>query len=490
MPRVQLEISTGFYQSESLPISAQRCINLIPIIPQPQGSALNQRALLGAPGIKTVVTTGAIVTGSNRGCHVMGGIPFFVNGNTLFSLSSQDVIVSHGTVDGSGRVSMADNGTKLCIVVPGGNGFVFDGLTVTRITDPDYRPSDTVVFKDGFYVFTASDGDVFFNSALNDPLTFDALDFGTGEIDPDKIVAAHVNHNELFILGEETIEIFQNVGGAGFPFQRIPGANIQKGCHAKFTPINFDNTFVFVGGGENERSSVWKVTGSSSVQKISTSAIDFAIQEFTKDEISDAFSWAYSEDGNTFVGFTFESSGNRIPARTFAYDATSSALSGRAVWSERQSGVTDNRWRVNSLVEAHNKLLTSDQIDGRIGELDKSTFQEYGNLIFRQKASSPFSNQGNSQFWGEVELTLEGGVGLTSGQGSDPIIRMDFSDDGGRTFSNEFSRKAGKIGEFFKRVIWRRQGRIPAHRVIRFTMTDPIKWNIIKLEANIEGGIT
>ncbi len=489
MPRVQLEISTGFYQSESLPLSAQRCINQIPIIPQPQGQVLNQRALFGTPGISTVATTGATITGVNRGSQVMNGVPFFVNGNSLFSISSTLVVTNHGTITGSGRVSLANNGTKLCIVVPGGEAFVWDGTTLTQITDVNFRISDTVVFKDGFFVFTASDGTVFFNSALNDPLTFDGLDFGTAEIDPDRIIAGHVNHNELFILGTETIELFQNVGGSGFPFQRIPGANVQKGCHAKFTPINFDNTFVFAGGGKNEKTSIWKVTGSSSVQRISTSAIDFAIQEFTSDEISNAFSYAYSEDGNTFVGFTFESA-DRIPAKTFEYNATSSALSGRSVWHERQTGVVDDRWRVNSIVQAYNKFLVFDNVDGRIGDLDKNVFDEYGNVIFRQKSSTPFSNRGKSQFWGEIELTLEGGVGLTTGQGSDPVIRMDFSDDGGRTFSSEFSRKAGKIGEFSKRIIWRRQGRIPEHRVIRFTMTDPIKWNIIKLEANIESGMT
>jgi hypothetical protein len=420
----------------------------------------------------------------------MKGVGYFINGSRLYSVTTAGVVVDIGTVTGSGRVSLANNGQFLVIVAPGGDAFAYDNVadTITQITDVDFITSSTVVFKDGFFVFSAADGSVFFNSALNDPFTYDALDFGTAEINPDRIVALHVNHNELFVEGEKTGELFQNIGGSGFPFQRIPGANIQKGCYARFTLAEFDNTFVFVGGGENEQAAVWKVTGSSSVQKISTSAIDNAIQQFTEAEISASFSWVYAEGGDFFVGFTFVSS--RIPSKTFVYDATTSALAGQSTWHERQSGVTDNRWRVNSIMRLGGKLLVGDQIDGRIGELDLETFDEYGEALFWLKSTAPFSNQGKTSFFGEVELFMQAGVGLTVGQGSDPVVRMAFSDEGGEpgTFSSEFSRNYGKIGKRKQRTIWRRQGNIPNSRVLQFSGTDPVKRNILKLEANAEGG--
>ncbi len=248
MPPVQLNIFGGFYENSSIPLSHQNLINWIPQIAE--GEALSQNGLIQPQALVHFGTTG---DNSNRGAIVMGGIPYVVNGTTLYSFDSAGAYTILGFIAGTGSVSMASNGIKLAIVVPGGSAYQFDSSTsiVTEVTDPDYIISDTVVFKDGFYVYTASAGDVFFNSALNDPLTFDALDFGTAEINPDRIIAAHVNHNELFILGEETIEVFQNIGGAGFPFQRIPGANIQKGCYAKFSIVEFDNKFIFVGGGVN-----------------------------------------------------------------------------------------------------------------------------------------------------------------------------------------------------------------------------------------------
>lgn len=473
MPKIPLNIFGGFYENQSVPLSHQNCINWIPQVVE--DAALNQGALLTPQSLTQFGTTGG---GVNRGSMTMSGVPYFINGSSLYSMDFEGTPTTIGDISGAGRVSMANNGDKLCIVVPGGNAYVYDGA-LSLITDTDFRPSDTVVFKDGYFVFTASDGSVFFNSELNDPSNIDPLDFGTAEINPDKIIAAHVNHNELFILGEETIEIFQNIGGTGFPFQRIQGANIQKGCYAKFSPVEFDNTFMFIGGGLNEKAGVWRVASSQSAKKVSTDAVDHAIQKFTKDEIANAFSFTYTINGQFIAAFTFES--ENIPSVTFCYNATSQR------WFQMQTGVNDNRWRVNSVINVYGKLLCGDTYDGRIGYLNE-VYTEYEETIYRERTSQPFIIDGTSQYWPEIELIVESGTGLTSGQGSDPQIRMSFSDDGGRTFSQEQSRAFGKIGEYKKRAIWRRNGRVPFNRVVRVTMTDPVKANILRMDGVLEKG--
>lgn len=484
MAMQSLEIAGGFYVSDSLPLSAQRCINWIPVMPQ--APALSDRALFDAPGLTLFSTA----SGANRGAQEMGGVAYFVNGNGLYSVSSAGASSLLGIIEGVGRVSIANNGQYLVVVVPNGKAYAFDNITNTlnEITDIDYtaRKANTVVYKDSYFVFSAADGAVFFNSALNNPFNFDGLDFGTAEINPDKIITLHVNHNELYVIGAETIELFQNTGGSGFPFSRIPGANIQKGAHAKYGIVEFDNSFLFIGGGLNEGSSIWRVSGSSSATKVSTSAIDNAIQEFTSAEISDAFAWTYAAGGNFFAGFTFKS--DRIPCKTFVYDATTSVISGQSTWHERQSGVNYNCWRVNSIISAYGKLLVGDSEGGNIGYIDKLNYTEYGDVMVQEKSSQPFNAGGSSMFSGDVRLTMESGVGLSVGQGSDPQVRMDFSDDGGRSFSSEFTRSYGKIGEYTSLPTWRRQGRIPRSRIIRFKTSEPVKSAIIKLEANLKLG--
>ena len=484
MPRVQLPIGFTFYQSDSLPFSAQRCVNWVPTVGEAAG--LTDRYLAQPLGLKSLVDSGL---GANRGGLAMAGVPYFVNGTSLISVSSSNVVTNHGTIVGSGRVSMATNGRYLVIVVPGSTCYAYDNVdnTLLPITDVDFRLASSVVYKDGYFVFSAYDGTVFFNSALNDPFTYDALDFGSAEINPDKITGLHVNHNELFVGGLDTIELFQNVGGSGFPFQRIAGANIQKGVRAPFSLVEFDNTFCFIGGGLNEKAAVWKVSGSSSAQKISTDAIDRELQRFNQEEIESAFALTYSDRGQFFALFTIEST--RIPSRTFVYNATASAFTQSKVWFELQTGVTDNRFSVQSIVFAYGKLLVGDSVTGVIGELDYDTLDYYGDEIWRRSVTSPFSNQGLPIFAGDLEATFESGVGLTTGNGSDPLVTMNYSDDGGRTFTDGVTRSIGQIGRYGQRSVWTRQGRFPVSRSIGLTITDKVRANLIGLAANPEGGI-
>ena len=470
---MKLNLFGGYYTHPVKPISVQNSINLIPVIIEQPG--LNDSALIGSKGLTQFANVGAF---PNRGIHVMDGVPFVVNGETLYKINSDATNTSIGTIEGVKRVSMADNGTKLCIVVPGEKGYVYDGASLVEITDPDYVTADIVVFKDGYYIFTATAGDIFFISALNDPTSFNPLDFGTAEIDPDKIVTAHIDHNELFIIGGETIEVSQNIGGSGFPFQRIQGAIISKGCFAKYTPIEFDNTFVFLGGGKNEKVAVWRVVNSQSAVKMSTDAIDNEFQQFTEAELSDAFSFTFAIDGQYVVGFTIEST--RIPTATYCFNRTSQQ------WFQLRSGLESGRWRTAGIAKAYDKVLCSDSVDGRIGFLD-NVFEEYGNTIKRERTTQPFMNsEANSQYWPEIELLMETGVGLEDG--TEPKIRMSYSDNGGRIFSAEQARSFGKVGEYDKRVMWRRNGRVPYNRALRFVVTDPVEVNMIGLQGVVEGG--
>jgi hypothetical protein len=69
---------------------------------------------------------------------------------------------------------------------------------------------------------------------------------------------------------------------------------------------------------------------------------------------------------------------------------------------------------------------------------------------------------------------MEAGVGKTTGQGSDPIIMLQVSKDGGHTWGNEIWVPFGKIGEYRRRAVWRRLGR-SRDWVFKFRVTDPVK---------------
>lgn len=482
MARVELSFADGFYVSQSTPLLDKRVVNAYPVIPQ--ADALSQRALLRTPGIKQFADFGS---GSSRGAITFSdGIPYRVIGNSLTSTDSSGVVTNHGTITGASDVSLASNGINIAIQVPGGDSYFFTPDTNILELNNDvvflsFGQARTVFFKDGFYIYTTDA--IFFTSSVkttNDGKDFNALDFADAEISPDRLITGHNNHNQAYILGDTTIEVFQTIVTSGFPLQRIPGAVIQKGCSARFSVVDFDNSFLFIGGDVGEQPAIWRAKGSNT-EKISTSSIDQLLQKSSNDEIANTRAFTYSQNGNYFAVFT-------IGKNTFVYDATTSTLSGKHEWHERQTGITDGNdfqvWRAIHGVKAFGKILVGDDRSGKTGELDFDTKTEYGDKVERFFTTKPFMQLGNDIFSHEVELLMQTGVGDATTP--DPQIRMDYSDDGGRTFVSEISRSMGKIGEFKTRVRWSRLGSIPNNRMLRFKMTDPVDYNVYSLFANAE----
>ena len=473
MPVTQLPIANGFYVSDSLPISAQECTNWYPNIVQ--GPGLSQETLFGTDGLVQVATSGTL-DNDNRGSHEMAGKPYFVNGERLYRLdqSGDDYVLTFiGGIAGTTRVSIADNGTQLMVLVPGGNGYIYNHVSdsFAQITDSDFTANGApqfVVFIDGYFLVT-TDSKKFIVSSINDGLSYNALDFGTAESDPDDIVAPVVFKNQLFISGGQTFEAFQNIGGADFPFQRT-GLFLQKGCFAPYSLVNAQDTFMWVGGGENESPAIWALNGNSTV-KISTTAIDSILSGLTDSQVGAIYSWAYAKKGAYFIGFS----------TTLVYDTISQR------WHERKSFLEGSlgSLRVSSISKAYNEVFCGDIIDGRIGILDSDIYTEYGNTIVRRVATQPFQNNMQSVFFPSLELTVESGVGNAAVV--DPQITLERSSDG-KTWSGPIARSIGKIGEYARRAIWRRNGRASRFEIFRFTLTDAVKPVIIQLTANIIGG--
>lgn len=476
----EFPIATGFYEDSVRPIASQQCINWVPQIPQT--NAISQAQLKPTPGLVVFSMAGNKIC---RGQIVMNGIAYTVNGNTFYRINADKTTTSLGVIAGAGRVSMARSSNEICIVVPGAEAYIYSvsgGLV--QITDSDFittlGPSQQVVFKDGYFVHynnaaPASNQPIFFVSNLNQGLVYDALGFGTAEVDPDKITGLHVNRNILYVGGTITLEPFQNVGGTGFPFLRIQGAVIQKGFGAQFSVVDFDNSFVFVGAGLNEQGAVWKFQGNSAT-KISTAAIDNIIQKMTDDELSQVFTNVSAEDGGYFAIFHFKD-------RTFGYDAAATALSGKPMWHERRSkdsnGIPIN-WRVNSIIDAYGTNIVGDNQGGTIGQLDRDIATEYDVSIRRVVATTPFSNDGNRIKVAEIELYCQSGAAPATGPGSDPYISRQFSDDGGYTFGNLISKSLGAQGDYKRRQIWRKQGQVLNTRVYRYIVDEPIQVAILK----------
>jgi hypothetical protein len=478
---IELPIAGGFYKSSVIPVNTQCCVNAYPVITQ--SADFERHSLFGTPGLNQLTS---VDTGFCRGALEMADVPYFVIGETLYRLN-RTVMTSVdsfstttiGTIPGSTRVSMAQNGDQLMVLVPGGNGYIYDRTTDTfaQITDSDFVANGNpqhVIFIDSYFV-CSTDTDKFICSNVNDGTSWDALDAGTAEADPDAIVAPAALNSRLFMLGSKTIQPFQNIGGSAFPFQAIPAATIPKGCYAPFSVITTNNAIVWIGGGENEAPGVWAYS-SGYPEKISHEGIDHLLGQMTANELQAVVAWSYAENGAHFVGFGLDDS-------TIVYDFTS----GR--WHERKTRVYDEYgypveapWRANAVVRAYNRTIVGDNASGKIGEASLNVYSEYGDEILRYFCSQPFENQGAPFRITKLEATTDSGA--VSSDESDPQIRLAFSRDGA-VFGPERSRLIGKVGERHKRQIWRKNGRFDRRAVIKISFSDKSKFALVKMQAMV-----
>jgi len=472
----ELPLSNGFYIDESLPLSHQECVNIFPETPQVK--SLSKLILRGAPGSYEITNTG-VVHQQSRGSWVKNGIPYVVNGTSLYSVSETidsegNELYSHtelGTVAGSGRVSMANSPTELMILNPSEKGYIYNEDAVIpfqEIVDLDFRANGNpthVIFVDGSF-FCTTDEDKIIVSDLQDGLSWNALLFGSAESDPDKVVAPVKVDNQVYVLGGETTDGYQNIGGSGFPYQRN-NVFMDKGCFAPFSIVNTNKTFFMIGGGKNEQPAVWQFNGTS-YDKRSTYAVDAILAGYTEEEISEAFGMYYGIKGHYFVVFVF-------PDRALQYDLVEQK------WSERKSTIDEvpSRWRVNSIVTAYNKLIVSDFKDGRIGILDTETYGEYGEDIISVWSTQPFLAIDGIKV-PAVELVMESGVGNTGCP--DPQVGLSFSRDG-KKFNYERTRAIGKKGQYKLRQIWRGNGHYTRMLTLRFRISDQVKKVAYYLEA-------
>lgn len=471
MPRVAIDIANGFYESFSPQYADLVCINLRPYVSE--APAYSQTALRGTDGIKSLVTT-AFKT--SRGAIEAQGVPYFVQENNFISITADGTVTDFSTsvnISGTGRVSMAASSTIIWIVVPDGNSYHFNIATgvLTLNVDPGFLgPAIAVTFKDSFFFFCTET--IIFNANL-DGITFTATDFGTAEVNPDIIQTILELNGQFYALGTETIQPYQTVGGSGFPLSTIPTATVNRGLASRFGVVKANNTFYFMGGGDQQEVSIWQFAGNNAI-KVSTPAIDHFMQAQSDDVITAVFAWSYQTEGEEFVGFTFANN-------TFVYQVVASQRLGRHIWHERRS--SDSRWRANTFVRAFNTIFVGDERTEKIGTIDPSIFTEFDDTVEREFTTQPFNFDGSTVFSNSYEMVMASGVGNAAS--TSPVINHSFSENG-VNFTNVIPRDMGGVGEFSTRIVWRRMGRIARDRVLRFQVNEPVEVTLFRLEAEVD----
>jgi hypothetical protein len=465
---MRLPFAIQSYRHRSLPISAQRLINVF-VEPQPE-DAKARLPLLLSPGLRQFANTDKVVS---RGNHVMGADLYSVIGDGVYRVGVDGIAALLGTIPNGGPVSLDSNGESLCIVIPETfQGFVVDRTTgsITQITDVDFPGAISVCVIDGYFVFVKPNSTEFFLSAINDPLSFNALDFASAEGSPDNLLTCARVGRDLWLYGEKTIEVWSNVGATDFPFLRVSGGFVSRGTAAPLSVATRLGGAIWLG----DDRCVYTAQGITP-QRISTYAVDQAIAGYER--VDDAEAWVYELEGHAFYCLTFPTAGD-----TWVCDLTA-----QATWHERESEGLEI-WRARRGVAFAGGVVAGDAFNGKLWLLDPTYGLEGEAQIIRVATGTCFHSEGQKVFLQRLALEFECGNGLVIGQGSDPTVWLTWSNDGGRTWSNDAQGRIGKMGEYRTRLEYRRLGSA-RERVFRVQWSDPVYTALIAADVEAEPGV-
>ena len=452
-------------QGRSLNLSAQRRLNLyLEIDPEGDKSKVSAHP---TPGLASFVDFGDTPC---RGMHAVGDLLYVVHRSTLWEVNNAAVATSRGTLTtSSGRVSMADNGVELFIADGSTKGHVYTiaTTTLTAVTDADAlstgtlpQTCDTVTFLDGYFIVSRSGSGQFWFSDGYAGLNWQSTSFATAEANPDALTAVIAERGLLGLFGEFTTEVWANVGTSPVPFARVQGSTQDWGLGARWSLCKFDETVIFLGRNRLGQVSVMRLVGTQA-ERVSTPDLEYLINGYSN--FSDAAGFSYMLNGHPMYQLNFPT-----VSKSWLYDGKTGA------WSELESaGITRHRAELSA--QHLGAIRVADYENGKIYTLSPDVYTDNGAEIAREiQGGHVYAAEYNSLFMSELRLDMETGVGLATGQGSNPQVMLAISHDGGHTWGVERWTSAGKIGEYRHRARWRRLGRT-RDTVFKIRITDPVK---------------
>lgn len=463
----RIDLIGGYSVDRAVQVNGQRSINLYP---EREGDgAKASTTLKSTPGLASVQNGG---NGPTRSAMVtFQDSLYWVSGGELYKMTAAEVMSSIGSLNtNSGRCYIAA-GRDYLLVVDGGDGYTYDGSTFAAVSDGDFPGSPgSATYLDGFFIVHDVDTDEFYVSSLEDPTAWAALDFATAEASPDDVEMSVATLNNLYAVGTLTTQAYYNSGNADFPFSEYANGTIEWGTLAPASVVLLQGALLFLGQSSEGGRSVVMISGFTPTV-VSDPDTSFALDQMAT--VSDAEGSAYKQSGQSFYVLTFPTE-----ARTFVYHVES----GR--WHERD-WMGSGRWRVSGLGYFNGKVYAGDYEDGRVYTLSLSTYEDGGLPIHRRRVSQVIHTNRRRLSVSKLEIEFEAGVGLTSGQGSDPKAMLRYSRDGGKTWSNELWRDIGQIGEYQARTMWTRLGE-GYQFVFDIRVTDPVPVNLVNAYAEIE----
>jgi hypothetical protein len=465
---MQIPILNGVFADNAPDFRQSYPVNMVPVALK---SGISNGYLRPGDGI-VQFTSGP---GIDRGGIEWQGVCYRVMGTKLVTVSSTGAITVLGDVGGptADLVSMDYSFDRLAIASGGRLYYYSQTLGLIQVTDPDLGTVIDVVWVDGYFMTT--DGEFLVVTELTDPTQVNPLKYGSSEVDPDPVVALIKLRNEIYAINANTIEVFDNVGGDFFPFNRVDGAQVQKGAVGTHACCEFMQRIAFVGGGRGEAPSVY-LAANATTEKIATREIDQILEGYSEATLSQILLEQRVEKDHTFLYI-------HLPDRTLVFDGMTSAAVGQPVWFVLTTTLAGfGQYRARNFTYCYDKWIVGDPQSSNLGIVSEDISSHWGQIVRWEFGTIIVYNESLGAVFHQMELvSLTGSVAL----GLDPVISTSYSLDG-KSYSQDKFIKVGTTGSPAKRLVWFQQGFMRNWRIQRFRGTSDAHISVARLEAQIE----
>jgi hypothetical protein len=311
----------------------------------------------------------------------------------------------------------------------GADGGVINKITnsaVTEIADLDAPQTVShVVFLDQYLLANKIGTKQCHRSDVGTPETWTSNWF-SAEAKNDLLRAIGVENLELYLLGDKTLEVWEDVG-ADAPFSRVPGGYIPSGTIAphsfKFcaSPVN---TWVWL----DHTKSLVALNGRS------TSDLSEALNRYLQQDgyiLTDA-----AGDFFKVMGHAFYSLHLPTQSETPVFDFKNGLWQN---WSYWDSGSSEyKRWRGNyvAAASAWGKVLVGDRANGKVYTLDTGTYQDDGSELRTLVRTGHIDRGDHGAIKRTNSVTFRAKKTNTGGASTVSLI-MRYRDDGETSWSNE-----------------------------------------------------
>ena len=416
--------------------------------------ANGRKALYAHPGLETFCTLDASPIRSDP--YFFGSTWLVVAGQTLYSVTTAGVASSLGTIAGTGVCVLSSNTTQVLIVADT-LSYIWNGSALSQISDGDFYTASSVDMLDLYFILTRANTAQFFISAISDGTAYDATEIQTAYAKQGNARRVLVDNRDVLIFKEKSVEGWYNSGNADFPFSRGQ-LMLETGLAGRDCVARIDNSVAWL-----DHEFKVRILRGGTAQIISTNEIADRIAQWSDPGSARAFSYAL---GNHAFWVLRHDDGCVI------WDASAPAAD---AWSIRES-YEDVTWRCGFLGARPGQIIAGDAVTGVLYTLTADAHDEAGDPLIREVRTNTIGPGGAPFTLDAVEIEVETGVGLVTGQGSDPEVWLYLSRDSGRSYGARLTRKIGARGDREKRIVFGGPyGQFPPHGgVLRFGLSDPV----------------